>query len=111
MKFSDTLTFLRKRAGLSQQELGEKIGVKKSTVSMYERDARKPSYEILEAIADYFNVDMDYLTGKSDVERKHPYEPESPAFDLEAYIDTLTDAQLLDLLQRLTAKLAERRAK
>lgn len=110
MKFSDTLAFLRKREGLSQQELGERIGVKKSTISMYEQDARKPSYEILEAIADYFNVDMDFLTGKSDVERKHPYEPDALAIDLEAYLDTLTDSQLLDLLQRLTAKLAERRA-
>jgi repressor LexA len=108
MKFSGTLAFLRKREGLSQQELGERIGVKKSTISMYERDARKPSYEILEAIADYFNVDMDYLTGKSDVERKHPYEPDVLPIDLEAYLDTLSDPQLLDLLQRITAKLAER---
>jgi len=78
MNFSDTLTFLRKREGLSQQELGERIGVAKSTVSMYERDERKPSYEMLEAIADYFNVDMDFLTGKSDVERRYTFPPTIP---------------------------------
>jgi transcriptional regulator with XRE-family HTH domain len=108
MNFADTLCYLRKRAGLSQEELGNKIGVKKSTVSMYEKGQRKPSYEVLEAIADCFNVDMDFLTGKSDVERKHSY---SPGADLDSYLETLTDAQLLDLLQRMTAKLAKRNKK
>lgn len=107
MNFSDTLTYLRKRAGMSQAELGEKIGVKKSTVSMYERGERKPSYEVLEAIADCFNVDMDFLTGKSAVERKYTYDPSTDA-DLSAYLDTLTDIQLFDLLQRLIAKMQER---
>lgn len=108
MKFSDTLKYLRKRAGMSQEELGLKIGVQKSTVSMYERGERKPSYEVLEAIADCFNVDMDYLTGKTTVERRYTY-TSSPIEDLSNYLDTLTDAQLLELLQMLTAKLAERR--
>ena len=108
MNFSDTLKYLRKRANMSQEELGQKIGVKKSTVSMYERGDRKPSYEVLEAIADCFNVDMDYLTGKTTVERRYTYTP-SPIEDLSNYLDTLTDAQLLELLQMLTAKLAERR--
>jgi len=108
MNFSETLRYLRKRAGMSQEELGAKIGVKKSAVSMYERGERKPSYEVLEAVADCFNVDMDYLTGKSTVERKYTYSP-SRSEDLAKYLDTLTDDELLDLLQRLTAKLAEKR--
>lgn len=37
---------------------------------MYERGRREPDFETLEVIADYFNVDMDYLIGKSDIERK-----------------------------------------
>lgn len=32
---------------------------------MYERGEREPGLDTLEAIADYFNVDMDYLTGKT----------------------------------------------
>ena len=106
MNFSDTLTYLRKRAGMSQAELGEKIGVKKSTVSMYERGERKPSYEVLEAIADCFNVDMDFLTGKSAVERKYTYDPSKK--DLSDYLDTLTDAEMFQLMQRLIAKMQER---
>jgi len=60
------LLYLRKREGLSQAELAEKLGVAKSTVSMYERDDRKPSFEMLEAIADFFNINMDTLVGKTE---------------------------------------------
>lgn len=40
------------------------IGVSKSSVNMYERDEREPGFETLEAIADFFNVNMDYLLGR-----------------------------------------------
>ena len=62
--FADMLSYLRRREHLSQQELAEKLGLAKSTISMYEKGARKPSFEVLEAIADYFNVNMDTLVGK-----------------------------------------------
>jgi repressor LexA len=57
---------LRYNAKLSQQALADKIGVSKSSINMYERGEREPSIETLEAIADFFNVDMNYLLGKSD---------------------------------------------
>lgn len=67
-EFKDMLVFLRKREGLSQFELGEKLGLTKSTISMYENGKRKPSFEALEAIADFFNVSMNFLMGKNDSE-------------------------------------------
>ena len=60
-RFSDMLTFLRKRENLSQQELAEKLGCAKSTISMYENGKREPDFETLEAIADTFNVSMSVL--------------------------------------------------
>lgn len=61
--FSDVLKKLRIQNGLSQEELGKKLGLAKSTISMYENGEREPkSIEILEAIADIFNVDMNTLT-------------------------------------------------
>ena len=57
------IRYLRKSEKLTQQELATAIGVAKSTISMYENGQRKPDFETLEAIADYFNVDMNYLTG------------------------------------------------
>lgn len=65
-KFSDTLVYLRKRDKLSQQELALKLGVSRSVVGMYETDQRMPSFEVLEAIADTFNVNIDFLVGHVD---------------------------------------------
>lgn len=67
-EFKDMLVFLRKREGLSQLELGEKLNLTKSAISMYENGKRKPSFEVLEAIADYFNVSMNFLMGKESSE-------------------------------------------
>ena len=58
---------LRKSAGFTQDELANKLGIVKSTVSMYETGKRQPDFEKLEEIADLFNVNMDYLLGRSDV--------------------------------------------
>lgn len=69
-KFSERLKQLRTDAGLSQMDFAKLIKLSKSSVNMYERGEREPSLETLERIADYFNVDMDYLLGKSDVVNK-----------------------------------------
>lgn len=62
--FSSTLLYLRQRAGMSQQELAEKSGCSRSAIGMYETGKREPDLETLEALADIFNVDMDFLTGR-----------------------------------------------
>lgn len=57
---------LRKAANLTQQELGALFGVAKNTVSQYESGRSTPNDEIKIAMANYFNVSMDYLMGKTD---------------------------------------------
>ena len=64
-KFNERLKQLRQEADLSQAEFAKQIGTSKSSVNMYERGEREPGLEMLENIADLFNVDMDYLLGKS----------------------------------------------
>lgn len=71
--FKDMLKYLRSRENLSQAELAEKLGVAKSTISMYEVGKREPDFETLEAIADLFNVDMNFLLGKDGSENDHYY--------------------------------------
>lgn len=69
-KFGDRLRQLRTARDLSQMEFSKQIGISKSSVNMYERGEREPGLETLEQIADYFNVDMDYLLGKTDIVNK-----------------------------------------
>lgn len=67
MKFAERLKDLRTKRGYSQQDLAKKLGISKSTISMLEVGSRQPSKEMMELIADYFNVTLDYLMGKDDV--------------------------------------------
>ena len=77
MPFGSVLKTLRAEHDLTQRQLGEALGVSESTIGMYERGHREPDFEMLETIADYFNVDMDYLTGRSEVQRKYTFVPPS----------------------------------
>lgn len=63
--FSKVLKLLRTSNGLTQDELAKTLKISRSTVGMYENGSREPDYETLEAIADYFNVDIDYLLGRT----------------------------------------------
>ena len=65
VKFKDRLKELRVKQGLTQEMLAEKLNMGKSTIGMYENGKRLPSFEIEEEIADFFNVDLDYLRGRS----------------------------------------------
>ena len=61
--FGTRLKELRLRAGLTQKQLGEQIGVTKSVISFYELRERTPSPEILIKLAMVFHVSADYLLG------------------------------------------------
>lgn len=60
--FSKRLKELRKAAHLTQTQLAEKLGLAKSTISMYENGNRVPQFEDMEAIADFFNVSLNYFS-------------------------------------------------
>ena len=62
MAFGDVLKALRLRRGFTQEDVAKGTQLSKSVISMYETGSRKPSFEVLEAIADFFNVDMNTLT-------------------------------------------------
>lgn len=55
---------LRMRNGISQQELGDLIGVTKVSVCGYETGSRSPNIETLEALASAFGISVDYLLGR-----------------------------------------------
>lgn len=71
MEFPKILEQLRVSRGHTQSSLARVIGVSRSAVSMWERGNRDPDPKMLEILADYFNVDMDYLRGRSKIMRKN----------------------------------------
>lgn len=64
--FGERLKFLRKLHGKTQAELGEIIGLSKTSVHNYEADISIPGTLKIVELARYFNVDVDYLIGNSD---------------------------------------------
>lgn len=71
-KFADVFKYLRIQSGLTQQEMADKLKISRSSIGMYENGEREPSFELLENIADYFNVDMNYLLGKKELSENIP---------------------------------------
>lgn len=61
--FANKLRELREAAGLSQEELGEKIGCSRGSISYYEKSQRVPDIIILKKASDFFNVSPAYLLG------------------------------------------------
>ena len=64
--FQNVFKRLRISSKLTQAEMAEKLGISRSTIGMYETGAREPDFETLEKIADFFNVDIDYLLGRTE---------------------------------------------
>lgn len=61
--FSKRLKEIRKQAGLTQQQLGDMIGVTKVSVCCYEKGTRTPTLDTLVDLANVLNVEFTYLLG------------------------------------------------
>lgn len=57
---------LRKKKGISQLRLATELNTTQNTISRYETGEREPGIEELIIIADYFNVSVDYLIGRTE---------------------------------------------
>lgn len=64
MKFSEKLTELRHSRGWSQEQLGERLGVTRQTVSKWELGSTTPELEKLAMMSDIFGVSTDELIYK-----------------------------------------------
>lgn len=68
--FSENLITLRKLNHISQEELAEKVGISRQTMSKYETGESIPDIEKSKAIADVFGVSLDDLVNYNPVENK-----------------------------------------
>ncbi len=94
--FSETLSRLRRERGLTQAELGARLGISKSAVSMYECGNREPELDLLRAMADLFGVSESVLLGRpeNDLVNADP--------ELTEYLQQLRDRPELRMLFSLT---------
>ena len=72
MTFGQRLGMLRKERGYTQKTFAQELSVTERCIRAYENETRHPDYFGLIALADYFNVSLDYLVGRSDRGERNP---------------------------------------
>ena len=71
--FSERLKQLRSERNLSQEKLGALLEVKKYSIYTYEKGRSEPDIKGLIILADFFEVSIDYLVGRTDERRERIY--------------------------------------
>ena len=71
-KFCERLRELRMERGLKQREMAEQFGLAVNSYQCYEYATRYPEFPGLIAIADFFDVSLDYLVGRSETRERQP---------------------------------------
>ena len=66
-EFCERLKLLRNERRLKQREMAEQFGLALNSYQAYEYATRTPDFRGLIAIADFFDVSLDYLVGRDDV--------------------------------------------
>lgn len=72
--FSERLKELRTSKGLTMEQLAKEIDSTRGTISNFENKNKKPSLDMLIKLADYFDVSIDYLVGRTDDPKLHQKE-------------------------------------
>ena len=70
MEFSQRLQMLREQKHISRNVLSELCGLHTDAIRRYERGECEPTKDSLIAIADYFEVSIDYLVGRTEENNK-----------------------------------------
>lgn len=73
-EISDKLRTLRENGKLSQEKMAALVGMKQSSINRYENNQSDPSFETLLRYADYFDVSLDYIFGRTDKPQGKLYE-------------------------------------
>lgn len=92
---------LRKQNSLTLKQLGIKVGLSESTISLYEKEKRTPDFEVLNKMATLFNVSVDYILGRTEKGKNTKSLDEQLdgiSFALYKGVEDLSDADKKDVL-------------
>lgn len=112
MTIGEHIMLLRKKKGLSQNDLGKAIGTSGDIIGRYERDIMSPSIDVIMRLAEELEVSIDFLVGRSSLQLdKNTLERLEDigklSDDKRAYLFSLIDICLRDFkTRRAYAKLA-----
>ena len=96
------LKILRLRAGLTQTEFGQPFNLAKSTISQYESGKSRPDDELKKKIADYYNVSLDWLMGRTE---NKSFPPIQHSYEYRACYQT--QEELEDMMQNMIQHIQE----
>ena len=104
--FSTALRYLMAKEGTTQEAIAKVTGKTRQTVSQYVNGISEPSYDTLVKIADYYDVSLDYLLGRTEDPSRIPSATEeigltSDAISVLKNIDPVMDRYCLDGLNTL----------
>lgn len=71
MTFSIRLKELRNSKKLTQEQIANELNIKRSTYAKYETGENQPDHDTLQNLADFFNVSVDYLLGRTNKKEFH----------------------------------------
>ena len=91
MNFNEKLIELRKTKGLSQEELGNALGVSRQTISKWELAQSYPDFQRLVLLSDYFGLSLDALV--KDIDVQDVREKNLNEKQLSAIYDEITNAK------------------
>ncbi|MEF3302265.1 helix-turn-helix domain-containing protein [Paenibacillus sp. GYB003] len=92
VRCGDRIAHLREKRGLTQEELSVKLGISRAALSHYETNRREPDYDTLRNIANFFDVSLDFLLGRTN-------DPQSVLDqEIREFVDSLelSDDSILD---------------
>lgn len=100
MDFAEKVKTIRKSKGLKQSELADMLEVKRSTVGKWETGDNRPTLEVLERMADLFEISIDDLLCRKPVIEK--YKRDDQNVRLLSYYTKLNDFGKREAVKRVS---------
>ena len=94
--FGTRLKELRLEKGMTQTELGKVFDFSKSGIYNWENRTREPKQEILKQMSDYFDVNIDYLIGITDIRNNVILKTETESFTVKLVQELLSNKIISD---------------
>ncbi|HBI91260.1 MAG TPA: XRE family transcriptional regulator [Terrisporobacter glycolicus] len=103
--FGKRLKSLRIEKDLNQSDLADILELSTSTIGMYEQGRRYADLDTIKKIAEYFDVSVDYLLGRTDIKKFEDFPPEVKRV---ANLFAGVDKPKADKLEKLIRELLEK---